>query len=259
MKELKADLHVHTVASGHSYSTIREICFEARERGIELVGMTDHGPAMLGGPCIYHFANLIVVPREIYGVRVLRSAECNIVGREGELDIHDRILDVLDIVQAGFHPLCGFQGEGVTDNTKAILKVIESGKVDVLVHPGNVYYPLDYTVVVEAATGAGVALEINNSSFVSVRKGSEENCEKIAREAARTGARISVASDAHDASLVAVFDHALALVERVGIDDSQIVNRDLESVIAFLRSRGKDIGPDKTTGYLNAEGKDISK
>jgi putative hydrolase len=258
MKQLKADLHVHTVASGHSYSTIREICFEARERGIELVGMTDHGPAMLGGPCIYHFANLIVLPGEIYGVKVLRSAECNIVGRNGELDIHDRILGVLDIVHAGFHPLCGFQGDGVADNTKAILKVIESGKVDVLVHPGNIYYPLDYKTVVEAATEAGVALEINNSTFVSVRKGSRENCEKIAREAARTGARISVASDAHDASLVAVFDAALAVVEAAGIKDSQIVNRDTESVIAFLRSRGKDIGAGRATGYLNAGGKDIS-
>lgn len=238
---LTADLHVHSVASGHSYSTIREICAEARDRGIQLVAMTDHGPGMFGGPCVYHFANLGVLPRELYGVKVLRGAECNIVGKQGELDIHDKILEVLDIVQAGFHPLCGYQGEGEQDNTGAILKVVQSGKVDVLVHPGNPHYPFDYKPVIEAATEAGVAIEINNSSFINVRKGSEENCRKIAAEAARAGAWISVASDAHDASLVGCFDLALAIVDEAGIDSSKIINRDADAALAFLKTRGKDI------------------
>ena len=55
------------------------------------------------------------------------------------------------------------------------------------------------------------------------------------------GARICVGSDAHDASLVRLFDSALALVDRVGIDDDMIVNRNAEEVVEFLRSKGKDI------------------
>ena len=30
---IKADLHIHTISSGHAYSTVREICAEAASRG----------------------------------------------------------------------------------------------------------------------------------------------------------------------------------------------------------------------------------
>jgi putative hydrolase len=239
---IKADLHVHTVASGHAYSTIREICEVAAERGIELVGITDHGPSMGGGAHPYHFANLIVVPRTISGVKVVRSAECNILGPDGELDLHDGVLERLDLVHAGFHPFTGYEGGGVEENTLAVLAVIESGKVDVLVHPGNPLYPLDYGTVARAAASYNVLLEVNNSSGVSVRKGSEENCRSMIAEAKRLGARICVATDAHDASLVGVFDNALKLIDEAGFPDERIANRDAASVVDFLRSRGrKDI------------------
>ena len=45
----EADLHTHTIASGHAYSTINEIAAEAARRQLRLIGMTDHGPALPGG------------------------------------------------------------------------------------------------------------------------------------------------------------------------------------------------------------------
>jgi putative hydrolase len=89
---IRTDLHVHTVSSGHGYSTVREICAEAAARGLELVAVTDHGPSMPGGPHTYHFANMVVLPRVLSGVKVLRSAECNIIDAEGRLDLDDRVL-----------------------------------------------------------------------------------------------------------------------------------------------------------------------
>lgn len=242
---LKADLHVHTVASGHAYSTVREICRDASAHGIELVGITDHGPAMPGGPHLYNFTNLVVLPRELDGVRVLRSAECNIMDTDGTLDLPDRALNVLDLVHAGLHPLCGYEGKGEADNTRALLAAIETGVVDILVHPGNPTFPLDYRTVVEAAASNGVLIEINNSSFTTVRKGSESNCRAIAEEVKRTRASITVGSDAHDAALVGCFAQALALIDSVGIPDEQIVNRNADAVLSFLRSRGKDISFDR--------------
>lgn len=239
--EIKADLHVHTVASGHAYCTVREICIEAAQRGLQMVGITDHGPSMPGGAHPYHFANLVVLPRELFGVKVLRSAECNILDTEGTLDLHPRILKRLDIVQAGLHPFCGYEGESVEENTAAVLAAVESGLVDVLVHPGNPLYPLDYGTVVESASSNGVLLEINNASFTLVRKGSLENCRKILEIAHRIGARVCVGSDAHDASLVGGFEKALELIDEVGYDRSRVVNRDASSVLEFLESRGKDI------------------
>jgi len=239
---IKTDLHVHTISSGHGFSTIREICADAGPRGIVMVGMTDHGPSMPGGAHIYHFTNLVVLPRVLSGVRVLRSAECNIIDTNGTLDINDRALGVLDIVHAGIHPLTGFEGEGVEDNTRAVVAAVESGRVDVLVHPGNPWYPLDHGTVVQAAASKGVLIEINNSSFTVVRKGSIDNCRMIIKEVMRAGASICVGSDAHDASLVGIFDKALELVDEAGVPEERIINRDAESVLDFLRKRGrKDI------------------
>lgn len=238
---IKTDLHIHTVSSGHGYSTVREICAEAAKRGLQMVAIADHGPAMPGGPHLYHFTNLVVMPRVLSGVKVLRSAECNIVDTEGNLDLPDRALDVLDLVQAGMHPRCGYEGDSALENTRAVLGAIHSGKVDILVHPGNPLYPLDYGTVVRSAASNGVLIEINNASFTVVRKGSRENCRVIAREAKAVGAGVCVGSDAHDASLVGVFNKALELIDDVGINDEQIANRDASSVLDFLRSRGKDI------------------
>jgi len=239
---IKTDLHTHTISSGHGYSTVREICSEAQRRGIEMIGVTDHGPAMPGGPHVYHFTNLVVMPRMLSGVKILRSAECNIIDADGGLDLDGRVLDILDIVHAGMHPFTGYEGASVEDNTRALLGAINGGRIDVLVHPGNPRFPFDHRTVIEAATSKGVLLEINNSSFTVVRKGSIDNCRLIITEAMRSGAGIVVGTDAHDASGVGVYDKALELVDEVGFPEDRIVNRDAESVLRFLKERGrKDI------------------
>lgn len=40
------DAHTHTIASGHAYSTLLENVNYAAEKGLELIGITDHAPAM---------------------------------------------------------------------------------------------------------------------------------------------------------------------------------------------------------------------
>ena len=42
------DLHTHTVASGHGYSTIQEMAAAAKEKGIRILGITEHGPSIEG-------------------------------------------------------------------------------------------------------------------------------------------------------------------------------------------------------------------
>lgn len=38
------DLHMHTVASTHAYSTLSDYIAEAKRKGIKLFAITDHGP-----------------------------------------------------------------------------------------------------------------------------------------------------------------------------------------------------------------------
>ncbi|MEZ4599783.1 MAG: phosphatase [Syntrophotaleaceae bacterium] len=229
----EADLHIHTIASGHAYSTINEIAQEAARRRLRLVGITDHGPALPGGPHLYHFQALRFVPPTIGGVRILCGVEANILDG-GRLDLEDGQLAMLDLVLAGFHPGCGYSGNGAAENTRTLLSVMEKPQVHIICHPGNPSYPVDYRAVARHAAATGTALEINNSSFAVSRAGSFENCRILARHCAEFGTLVALGSDAHIAQGVGELDQALAESRRAGIQDGQIVNLSLESTLAFL-------------------------
>ena len=40
------DLHMHTVASTHAYSTLSDYIAQAKQKGIKLFAITDHGPGV---------------------------------------------------------------------------------------------------------------------------------------------------------------------------------------------------------------------
>jgi putative hydrolase len=74
----EVDVHCHTIASGHAYSTIIENALEAAKKGLKMIAVTDHGPALGEGINRYYFGNMVVIPRQIEGVYVLRGIEANI-------------------------------------------------------------------------------------------------------------------------------------------------------------------------------------
>ena len=64
---IEADLHTHTLASTHAYSTIKENCQCAAEYGLKAIAMTDHMINMPDSPHIWHFENLFTLPDKICG------------------------------------------------------------------------------------------------------------------------------------------------------------------------------------------------
>ena len=56
-QKFKFDLHTHTVASGHAYSTVTENASYAEQKGLELLGISDHAPKMPGGTHFFYFLN----------------------------------------------------------------------------------------------------------------------------------------------------------------------------------------------------------
>lgn len=233
---LIADMHCHTVASGHAYSTVEEIAREASNKGLEMVAITDHGPSMPGGPHRYYFGNLRALPHEMYGVRILKGVEANIMDYEGNIDLPARYLDMLDVVLAGFHTYCYPNGT-IEENTMAMINTIKNPYVDIIVHPGNPEFPIKINKVVEAAKEYNVNIEINNSSFTVSRKGSEDNCLAIAKKAAIIKAPIVIGSDAHSAFYVGTFDKAVETVKKSGIKEEQVLNTSMERIIEFLKNR----------------------
>lgn len=48
MKKIIADLHMHTLASGHAYGTIREMVQAAKEMQLHLIGISEHASGIPG-------------------------------------------------------------------------------------------------------------------------------------------------------------------------------------------------------------------
>ena len=84
------DLHTHTIASGHAYSTLQEMAKAASDKGLQILGITEHAPSLPGACNPIYFRNLHIIPREMYGVRLLLGAELNILDTTGRLDLDER-------------------------------------------------------------------------------------------------------------------------------------------------------------------------
>jgi len=239
MRGLRADLHTHTVASGHGFSTVGEMAASAAIVGLDLIAIADHGPGCPGGAHPYHFWNLKVLPSVLGGVRILKGIEANIMAEDGSLDLPEELLRMLDFVSVGFHPECGFDDGDVDRNTRALLGVLANPLVDAITHPGNDKYPVHLAPVVEAAVRHNVILELNAHSFdpLSSRAGSEAREREFAAAAFAAGAPLAIGSDAHFHLHVGRFEHALAIAEELGIGPDDLVNRDADTVLAFLTNR----------------------
>lgn len=228
------DLHTHTISSGHAYSTIIENAQAAAKRGVTMLAMTDHGPAMPGGPHEYHFGNQRVIPDYLHGVRILKGVEANIINKSGGLDLPEERLEKLDIVLAGLHTKCA-PNEGREANTAMLIAAMDNPLLDIIVHPGNPEYPVDVAAVVAAAKEKDVALEINNSSLKQSRCGSKPLCLEFARLAYQYGAKLTLGTDSHFADAVGDFTEALLLLDEAEVPVDYVLNIMPERVLAHLQ------------------------
>ena len=64
------DTHTHTLASGHAYNTIQEMIKTAKTKNLELLGITDHAPAMPGSSLGLYFCNFRVLPRQYDNLKI---------------------------------------------------------------------------------------------------------------------------------------------------------------------------------------------
>lgn len=233
---LKMDLHTHTVASGHAYSTLLENVQAAEKKGLEAIATTDHGPSMPGAAHLYHFYNLMVIPEKIRNIRILRGIEANIIDRKGQIDISMDLVERMDIVLAGLHYVC-YSGGTIQENSQALSAAMANPYVDIIVHPGNPEFEISPEIIMEAAARHGCAVEVNNSSLSHNRKGSHPFCLAIAKLAAEYKVPISVGSDAHFVHRIGEFDGAEALLLEAGVPEELVLNTSQERLDEYLKGR----------------------
>lgn len=237
MKPLIADMHTHSILSGHAFGTVRELAFEAAARKLQILGVTEHGPGIPGTCDPIYFRNFIDAPRTLYGVELLYGSETNVLN-SGEVDLDARHLAMLDYAIAGIHGLC-YEDVGIVKNTDNVIRCMENPAVKFISHPDADNFPLDYKALVEGARQYDTALELNNSSLRKprLRPGCVGNYEKMLPLCMEYGVSIIVNTDAHDPGAVGDFTLAAALLDRLEMDDSLILNNDADKLKKFLLSR----------------------
>ncbi|MGE5328313.1 MAG: phosphatase [Deltaproteobacteria bacterium] len=230
---LVADLHCHSISSGHAYSSIQELVSSAKNKNYEVIAITDHGVSLQGSPDIFYFGNMASFPDNIDGVRVLKGVEANIIDFEGTIDMPEKILEALDIVIASLHDVCIEPGT-ISQNTKTIIKALENPNVDIIGHPDNPNFEIDIDEVAAAAKQYGKLIELNNKSFY-VRKGAEQYTEGVALAAKKYGVKISCGSDAHSSFEVGNFEIIEKIIKDCGIPEELIINTSKDKVLKHLR------------------------
>jgi putative hydrolase len=244
--KLRADLHTHSVASGHAYSTIDELARAARQKGLKMLAVTDHAPGMPDGPHEYYFYNMRVWPEYLHGVRLLKGAEVDIISAKGELDLPAVLLAALDVVIASAHAIVSPEKLGKKKNTAMYLEVIKNPHVDILGHIENPLLELDYPTVIKAAKAHGKLVEINNASFTVARHGSYHNCLEIMRILKAENMPVIINSDAHIASRVGEVSRAMQVALEQGIKKENILNLNARKTAEYLR-----LDPAKTAQGLH--------
>lgn len=232
-----ADMHTHSLASGHAYNTINEMIRAASEKKLELLGITDHGPAMPGSTNLYYFQNLNILDRYKYGIKVLYGAELNITDLQGHTDLDERSLRDLDYCIASLHSTCLVPGSE-KENTYALQKAIAHPKVRIIGHPDDGHFPIDYDALVKEAKRQHVLIELNNASTnpKGFRINAYSNAIEILKLCMKYEASIIVTSDAHREEDVGIFSRAEEILDEVHFPDELIVNTSLEHVQNWLQT-----------------------
>jgi len=229
------DLHTHTIASGHGYSTLKENIEEAKKIGLKYLGLSEHAPALPGGPHPFFFSNYRCIPRQYEDLRLFCGVEANIMDLSGKLDMQEELLQKVDYVIASMHIPCVTPGSR-EENTRASVLTMENPFVKILGHPDDSRYPLDYDVLVREARETRVALEINNSSLnpKSPRAGAGDNMRTMLEKCMRYQVPVILGTDSHVCYTIGRFEEVLQLLREVEFPEELVLNYREENITRLV-------------------------
>ena len=253
------DVHTHTLASRHAYSTIMECAAVAKARGLALVGSTDHYSCMISETVdvrdYQHFINFEVWPDVIDGVRVLHGVEADIVDLEGNLfgwdirlpytltghaaregmTLKGMVMPHADYVIASIHDDTFCEGASLSETTAMYIGALEQPEVAILGHIGRSGVPFDLDEVLIAARDLHKLIEINEHSFADRYDiGRRTHCRDIAVRCAELGVSISVGTDAHIATDVGDFRRTHALLTEIDFPEELNACADMERFLSYV-------------------------
>lgn len=237
MKDIELDVHTHTLASGHSYSSMTEMVHEAKAKGLKLLGMVEHDVGIPGTCDPIYFKNYHVVPRKFDGLDIILGIEINIIDHNGKLSIDEDLYKYVDYCVAGIHFHCYKPGT-IEQNTHAVIEAIKNPHISVIVHPDDGYCPLDYKQVVLAAKKYHTLLEVNNNALrSSSRLNSRENVITMLELCKLHQVKIILGSDAHIHFDIMNFDQIEDILEEIDFPKELIVNYSVEEFLKYIKNK----------------------
>jgi len=230
----ETDLHIHSIRSTCGFHTLLEIVSAVRERGLKGFALTDHGPVH-DTPHAHFSVMLRRMPSVIEGLRVFKGIEATILDEDGDIDMPRFEGFSYEIVLAGLHGHGVFErSHGRKGNTRAVVSAMRRfPEVNVVTHPFYRDFPLDLDAVTDVAVETDTALEVNNT-YLGMGKADPDALLEMLELVKEKGVKLAVNSDGHLFNEMGRFDLALDFMERVGMEHFTVVNRTLESTLAFL-------------------------
>jgi DNA polymerase (family X) len=223
--DIRGELHAHSTSSD-GVNSIDEMAHEARERGYEYIGMSDHSKSLkiargLTEEALWEQLRKIdELNASLTGIRVLKSAEVDIL-IDGSLDYSDELLSELDYTICSIHSRFGL---GKAEQTERLLRAMDNRYFNILGHatgrlllkrPG---YEIDVERVVEHAARNGCYFEINSSPD---RLDLSADNARLARQA---GVKVAINTDAHSTYDFKYLKYGIDQAMRAGFAKDAILN-----------------------------------
>lgn len=233
------DTHTHTLVSGHAYNTMKEMAKTAADKGLDGLAITEHAPMMPGTCHEYYFSNLKVVPRTIYGIELMLGVELNVLDESGAVDLPEQLIREMDLVIASLHIPC-YKGEKTKEHiTNAYVNVMERGDVDIIGHPDDSRFPIDYERLVKAAARTHTILEVNHTSLKpdAYRVNARENYHQMLTLCKEYGVMVSLGTDAHIDAVIGEYPYAYQLLEKEKFPEELVANTSVEKLKSLLQQK----------------------
>ncbi|MBQ3114784.1 MAG: phosphatase [Clostridia bacterium] len=230
--KIEIDLHTHTLASSHAYSTLYENLQEAKAKGLKGIAVTNHGPDMEDSPHFWHFNCIGAIPKSAYGITILKGIEANIINKNGEIDARPPFVKKLDFVIASYHPPVYASGT-VKELEEAYLNALENPYVKIIGHLDRGPFEINYERVINKAKEKKIAVELNRHSL-SLSEQYRGRVIKIAEICNRLKVPVTINSDAHFCSSVGDVGIVFDLLEETNFDETLILNSDINKTLEFL-------------------------
>lgn len=231
---IQADLHTHSIASTHAYSTITENAAAAKTAGLKAFALTDHAPTIADSPHIWHEHNYRVLPRFIDGVMLLFGIEANILNTNGDIDITQLEETTLDWIIASVHTDLN-PPTNMDDHTAYYVNTAKNNPaVDVIGHPYFTNLPYDYELFVKTCKEYDKLIEINEAHIRNYPK-SRAIVNDILGFCKKYETQICVNSDAHYHAHIGNFPLSAELI--ADFPTALIFNADIDRVLDRIRKK----------------------